>query len=577
MKKIISLILALTLCLSAFSGMTFSAVAVSHSELNSSGMFLKQQENDTCTLASAAMLLRRSARLLKITDWDKINEAKIKSTAWVEAGLKWSFSYKGVTVSHASLPGGTKNAEKLKELLAKCPEGIVVYNSNQPHAVLMTDESGGVFYVADPANCVPAGRIPIEQCYLTGSGQNKKIEKLTHYWYVTSPSIPKTTSDNLKPEMNVSKTLLDFGEKVTVSWKDIVENPVSTVLSVRFNGRSVAVKDVTGITACTLDIQQEAGVYEILVTATNEAGEYKTMTKKVTVGYVTAKVSKSYILPDGAVDITWNKVTGATSYEANIWHKGVLFKRLSTTDTYIKGIKLSDLGAYDIYVTAIKIPYTVTSSPTKVTVHNHKGEYKSVKPATFKKNGSTGALTCKYCGEKIGDAKVITKLTSAKLSATVYGYNGKAKKPSVKVLNANGTLLKAGTDYKVTYEKGRKKVGTYGVTVTFKGYYSGKKVLKFKVNPKKPTIKKTKAKWQSLTVSWKRDSSSADGYIIEYSTSKSFKKYMKITYPSNRVTSATLWNLKTGKKYYVRVRSYKTANGKKYYSERSAVKSKTAK
>lgn len=63
----------------------------------------------------------------------------------------------------------------------------------------------------------------------------------------------------------------------------------------------------------------------------------------------------------------------------------------------------------------------------------------------------------------------IAKASKVTLSKKTYTYNGKVKKPSVIVKDSNGTKLKKGTDYSITYAKGRKKVGKYTVKITLKG------------------------------------------------------------------------------------------------------------
>lgn len=91
---------------------------------------------------------------------------------------------------------------------------------------------------------------------------------------------------------------------------------------------------------------------------------------------------------------------------------------------------------------------------------------------------------------------------------------------------------------------------------------------------KKATIKKVTAKKKAISVKWSKISS-AKGYEIQYSTSKSFtKKTTKTkTIKSAKTVSTTVSNLKAKKKYYVRIRAYKTSKGKKVYSSWSATKS----
>ena len=56
-----------------------------------------------------------------------------------------------------------------------------------------------------------------------------------------------------------------------------------------------------------------------------------------------------------------------------------------------------------------------------------------------------------------------------------------------------------------------------------------------------------------------------DGYIIEYSTKKSFKNSKKYIVSDKNVTKKTIKGLKNNTKYYIRVRTYKNINNKKNY------------
>lgn len=98
-----------------------------------------------------------------------------------------------------------------------------------------------------------------------------------------------------------------------------------------------------------------------------------------------------------------------------------------------------------------------------------------------------------------------------------------------------------------------------------------------------PKLKVAKAKSvfvykrsRGFKVSWKRNSS-ATGYQVQYSTSSKFKKAKTITIKSNKTLSRVVSGLKGKKKYYVRVRCYKTYKNKKYYSSWSKAKAVTTK
>lgn len=91
--------------------------------------------------------------------------------------------------------------------------------------------------------------------------------------------------------------------------------------------------------------------------------------------------------------------------------------------------------------------------------------------------------------------------------------------------------------------------------------------------PKKTSIKKLSKGKKKFTVTWAKVSG-VKGYQIQYSSDKKFKKNNKsVTVTKQKTTKATVKKLKSKKKYYVRVRTYKTVNGKKIYSSWSKVKS----
>lgn len=93
------------------------------------------------------------------------------------------------------------------------------------------------------------------------------------------------------------------------------------------------------------------------------------------------------------------------------------------------------------------------------------------------------------------------------------------------------------------------------------------------VKPKKTSIKKLSKGKKKFTVTWAKVSG-VKGYQIQYSSNKKFKKNNKsVTVTKQKTTKATVKKLKSKKKYYVRVRTYKTVNGKKIYSSWSKVKS----
>lgn len=142
--------------------------------------------------------------------------------------------------------------------------------------------------------------------------------------------------------------------------------------------------------------------------------------------------------------------------------------------------------------------------------------------------------------------------------------------------DSTGKPLKAGADYTVNYPKGRKAVGRYGVQVKLKGKYKGSRTVYFTVKPKGTSISKVTGGKKKITVTWKKQTAQTTGYQIQYSTSSNFKNAKTVTVSKNSTTKKTITGLKNGKKYYVRVRTYKTVKtghkSTKYYSNWSKAK-----
>ncbi|MBQ3137707.1 MAG: fibronectin type III domain-containing protein [Clostridia bacterium] len=207
------------------------------------------------------------------------------------------------------------------------------------------------------------------------------------------------------------------------------------------------------------------------------------------------------------------------------------------------------------------------------TVNSYEHTYQTITTkATLKKNGKT-EIKCSVCGS-VSKTTTIYYPKTIKLSATTYTYNNKTKTPSVTVKDSKGKTLKKGTDYTVTYPKKRKAIGKYTVTVTFKGNYSGTKKLTFEIVPAKVTLSKLTAGSKQLTAAWKTVSG-ATGYEVVYSTSKKFTKKTtkKVTIKKAKTKKTVIKKLKKGKKYYVKVRAYKTVGKAKIYGAYSKVKS----
>lgn len=184
-----------------------------------------------------------------------------------------------------------------------------------------------------------------------------------------------------------------------------------------------------------------------------------------------------------------------------------------------------------------------------------------------KKDGETGTK-CKKCGEK--STKVIECPTKISIVSSVT-YNGKAQKPAVKVTTQSGKKIDS-KNYSVYYSNNT-KVGKATVKVVFNGKdYKGSLTTNFKINPKGTSISKLSTKSRSLTITLKKQTKETSGYEIWVSTDKNFKKSVKKLSLKNNKTKYTLKKLTKNKKYYVKVRTYKSVSKQKYYSIWSKVK-----
>ena len=110
-------------------------------------------------------------------------------------GLSHSFNYNAMQVGYSTLPSNNEAKKAvLIQLLAEHPEGIVLYDRRQPHAVLLTDYTDGVFYCSDPAGSVSSGRVPISAASISIAGASC-------YWYISSDhNSAVATLDSLRLE-----------------------------------------------------------------------------------------------------------------------------------------------------------------------------------------------------------------------------------------------------------------------------------------------------------------------------------------------------------------------------------------
>ena len=290
-------------------------------------------------------------------------------------------------------------------------------------------------------------------------------------------------------------------------------------------------------------------------------------------------------------------VINATGHKSSGW---IVDKAASIG---VKGSKHKECTVCKKVLETAEIPALSRISISKASVTLSTSTYaydgKAKKPGvTVKLNGKTlkngTDYTVSYSNNtKVGTAKVtitgkgnytgsVSKTYSIKNNfkkATISGistkaFTGKNITQNITV-KYNGKTLKKGTDYTVSYSN-NKKIGTATVKIAGKGSYTGTVTKTFKINPAKQEIQKLTAKSKAFFVDWAQKGS-ATGYEIQYATNSKFTSAKKVTITSNKTDKTTISKLSGKKKYYVRVRSYTTVKGTKYYGAWSASKSVTTK
>ena len=245
-----------------------------------------------------------------------------------------------------------------------------------------------------------------------------------------------------------------------------------------------------------------------------------------------------------------------------------------------KGIK--------VFVDTSKVPEDAAYTVAKVkngskVLSEDSYEYKDG-VLTFNKNVAVGTYVVTFESAKYQDVKVSVKVNKAKGTLTT-----KAKTTVNTAIGSKSVNLgaKATTGMKVSYASSNKKVATVSsngtvsvkgtgiatITVTASGsnYNTVTKKITIKVAPKKQSVKAKTAK-KKLTITWTKDSN-ATGYQVQIATKKNLKGAKTYTVKSYKTYKKTISKLKSKKKYYVRVRSYKTVGKTKLYGAYSTVKS----
>lgn len=253
-----------------------------------------------------------------------------------------------------------------------------------------------------------------------------------------------------------------------------------TVASVNHAKYAYTFSDYVNFTVQAAPVAHTHNYKKVTKKATTKANGYtqekcscgKTRNKKTIYYPKKIQLSKTNYVYDGKTKKSTVKVIGSNNKVISAGNYKV---------TYSAGRKY--VGTYKVTI-QFKGNYSGTVTKTfKITGKSHKHNYKKqVQKATVSKNGYTRYICS--CGN-ITNQKTIYYPKKVQLSATSYVYDGKVKTPKVTVTGADNKKISSG-NYSVSYSWGRKKIGTYKVTIRFKGNYTGTvtKTFKIKAKPK---------------------------------------------------------------------------------------------
>lgn len=216
--------------------------------------------------------------------------------------------------------------------------------------------------------------------------------------------------------------------------------------------------------------------------------------------------------------------------------------------------------------------YNFMKSFSVTDIGKHLKTANTISKASFTKDGKIVAK-CNACQKTIS-TRILYKASKIAFDPNGRTYNGKALKPKVILYDRNGNVIPANYyTYKATFTN-NKSIGQAKAKVTLTGsFYTGTKSTTFEIIPPATKIDSITAGKNKLTVRWKKVSG-ASGYKILVSTDKKFaaSKTKTISVSGGSKTSKSITDLKSNKRYYVKVRAYKTVKGKTYTSVDSNIK-----
>ena len=375
----------------------------------------------------------------------------------------------------------------------------------------------------------------------------------------TEVEIPKVAVSGIT--LNNSTLSLTTGQNFTLQAMLSPSNATNKEVTWESSDAGVAAVSKDGVVTA-----KKAGKATIVAKAADESGKYAscvvtvTEVKKEVTGVTLNKSSLN-------LGVGGSEVLSATVLPADATNKQVTW--LSSTPSVAT---VSQSGV----VTGVK------EGTTQISVITAEGSKTAICSVTVSGQAQTepGTQTGGIIDPATGKTAAATfSGMEIELDYTSTAYNGSDKEPGVAIQDAYGNDLTEDVDYTLDYYNNL-TVGKATVIVSGKGKYAGVIAgARFTIKPKTVTVKSVKkASSRKLNVVWASHKTQTTGFQVRYATTKKFKSgtYKTVTLTSKSATSQALTKLKAGKTYYVKVRAYKTVDGKKIYSSWSKVKSAKA-
>lgn len=167
----------------------------------------------------------------------------------------------------------------------------------------------------------------------------------------------------------------------------------------------------------------------------------------------------------------------------------------------------------------------------------------------------------------INEVSVTPKIPSSQCyaKAKTFTYTGHSFIPKVNVIYHNQRLTK-NKDYTVTLDDTVQKIGIYTAKINMTGDFEGDLFVNYSVLPPVPEFTETSSTISALSVSWENLSDIVDGYELSYSTDSTFPDD-NTTVLKTAETTFSLDELPQNSVYYFKIRTFKTVNGAKLFSD----------